>query len=257
MPSWCTFSCGVSILVDQQSLTLAFVRTFGQFAAGMVDGIFVEIMHDTGWRFMLGLAAIPSIVMYIGFQSLPESPRWLAIHGYIEQALEVLKSLRETEQDAADELAEIMESIKEQNERSQNNHRHHNNSNNNAGHEGDDDLNDDADDSAATEYGSAPRLQYYQYRKQSFLERLGNMVADPAARKALVLGCGLMVIQQFSGVNTYVLFCIQSMAPNVVTLRHQSNVLCSQYLRNVRIRRSQVYLAIRIHRSGSSCRRGY
>jgi Sugar (and other) transporter len=173
----------------------------------MVDGICVKIRPDSGWRIMLGLAAVPSIVMYFGFQSLPESPRWLAINGYVDQASAVLKTLRETEQDAADELAEIMESIA-QHENGQNN----SDNNGHACNGDDDDDNDlnDADDPAATEYGSAPRPMDHQYRQSpTFLERLGNMMADPAARKALFLGCGIMIIQQFSGINTYVYIAAQ------------------------------------------------
>lgn len=176
-------------LIQHPHLAFTQLSTFGQFAAGMIDGIFVEIMPDTGWRLMLGLAAVPSIIMYIGFQHLPESPRWLAMHGYTEQASEVLKSLRETEQDAADELAEIMESI-EQSEANQIQE-----------HVVDDDLYGD-DDPTSSEYGSTPRPRTHSQSKQSFQKRFSNMIADAAARKALFLGCGLMVIQQFSGINT-------------------------------------------------------
>jgi SP family myo-inositol transporter-like MFS transporter 13 len=37
---------------------------FGQFSAGMIDGILDEIDPDNGWRIMLGLAAVPSISIH-------------------------------------------------------------------------------------------------------------------------------------------------------------------------------------------------
>ena len=47
-------------------------------------------------RYMLGLAAVPSIVMFFGCLVLPESPRWLVSRGYSEQAKKVLVKLRGT-----------------------------------------------------------------------------------------------------------------------------------------------------------------
>lgn len=43
------------------------------------------------FRYMLGLAAIPSVIQFIGFLFMPESPRWLITHGKFEQAMEVLR----------------------------------------------------------------------------------------------------------------------------------------------------------------------
>jgi len=86
-------------------------RTFGQFFASMVGGVFVEIMPDTGWRYMLGLVAIPGISMFWGFLSPPESPRWL-------EAEHILKSMRESDQDALDELADSVQTVETRNQQS-------------------------------------------------------------------------------------------------------------------------------------------
>ena len=53
--------------------------TGGQFMAAVVDGAFIEI-HD-GWRYMLGVAAVPSFLQFVAFLFLPESPRWLVSKG--------------------------------------------------------------------------------------------------------------------------------------------------------------------------------
>ena len=44
------------------------------------------------WRWMFALAAIPAALVLIGRQALPESPRWLAAHGRIEEARKALAS---------------------------------------------------------------------------------------------------------------------------------------------------------------------
>jgi SP family galactose:H+ symporter-like MFS transporter len=47
-----------------------------------------------GWRWMLGIGALPGVILWVGMLFLPESPRWLAGHGRTEDAGAVLKNLR-------------------------------------------------------------------------------------------------------------------------------------------------------------------
>ncbi|ESO82112.1 hypothetical protein LOTGIDRAFT_102050, partial [Lottia gigantea] len=53
---------------------------FGQFVANVVSGIFGSDAEN-GWRYMLGLGSVPSLVQFIGFLFMPESPRWLISEG--------------------------------------------------------------------------------------------------------------------------------------------------------------------------------
>lgn len=55
---------------------------------------------------MLGLAAVPSVVMFFGCLVLPESPRWLVSRGYSERAKKVLVKLRGT-MDVSSELGDM------------------------------------------------------------------------------------------------------------------------------------------------------
>lgn len=45
---------------------------------------------ENGWRWMLGSALIPCIVLLIGRHDIPESPRWLAQRGQADKAHEVM-----------------------------------------------------------------------------------------------------------------------------------------------------------------------
>ncbi|AKN33586.1 sugar:proton symporter [Clostridium carboxidivorans P7] len=62
-----------------------------------------------GWRWMLGGAMVPAIVLLFGTLVLPESPRFLARIGKKELALEVLQTLRSPEE-AQIEYQEIINS---------------------------------------------------------------------------------------------------------------------------------------------------
>lgn len=77
-------------------------------------GIFVSyvvgyaLAESQSWRWMVGLAAIPAAVMFCGLFTLPESPRWLANRGRLDEARAVLMRSR-TDAEAIEELAEIEE----------------------------------------------------------------------------------------------------------------------------------------------------
>jgi SP family myo-inositol transporter-like MFS transporter 13 len=82
---------------------------FGQFVSGMVAGLLSDVPE--GWRYMLGLAALPSAVMFVGFLYLPESPRWLVSNGRMHEATRVLKKLRDSEEQAEEEVDEIVSAL--------------------------------------------------------------------------------------------------------------------------------------------------
>uniref|UniRef100_A0A8C3L8B1 Solute carrier family 2 member 13 n=1 Tax=Chrysolophus pictus TaxID=9089 RepID=A0A8C3L8B1_CHRPC len=67
--------------------------TGGQFFASVVDGLFSYLVKD-GWRYMLGLSAVPAVIQFFGFLFLPESPRWLIQKGQTQRARRILSQMR-------------------------------------------------------------------------------------------------------------------------------------------------------------------
>ena len=62
--------------------------TIGILAAYLVNYGFASI---EGWRWMLGLAVVPSVILLIGIYFMPESPRWLLENRSEEAARKVMK----------------------------------------------------------------------------------------------------------------------------------------------------------------------
>lgn len=123
--------------------------TIGILVAYMVDYAFAP---SGGWRWMLGLAAVPGLLLGLGMIYLPESPRWLAKHGQTEKARKILTRIRGNA-DISSEFQEIETSL-----------------------------------SQASERGSLSEL------------------FSPAVRPALVVGIGLAVFQQITGINTVIYY---------------------------------------------------
>ena len=63
----------------------------GAAAAYVVGQLLLEV--DGGWRWMLASAAVPGLVITLLRVGTPESPRWLAAKGRVDEANEVLASV--------------------------------------------------------------------------------------------------------------------------------------------------------------------
>ncbi|MBT9676215.1 sugar porter family MFS transporter [Levilactobacillus brevis] len=67
----------------------------------------------TGWRWMLGFAAIPAALLFLGGLILPESPRFLVKSGHLDEARHVLDTMNKHDQVAVNkEINDIQESAK-------------------------------------------------------------------------------------------------------------------------------------------------
>ena len=83
--------------------------TTGILLAYLVDYAF-SASH--GWRYMFGLAVVPSIGLVIGMWWLPDSPRWLISKSKIDQARQVLRRAR-TDSSIDPEIKDIQQSMAE------------------------------------------------------------------------------------------------------------------------------------------------
>jgi sugar porter (SP) family MFS transporter len=88
------------------------VVSFNQLA--ITSGILIAYLvgyalsFSGGWRWMLGLGAVPALALGIGMLFMPESPRWLVAHGEEEEARDVLERI-----DDSIDHNEVIESIRD------------------------------------------------------------------------------------------------------------------------------------------------
>jgi SP family galactose:H+ symporter-like MFS transporter len=135
--------------------------TFFQLAVtiGIVVAYVVGLAFDAseGWRWMLGLGAVPAFALGIGMLRMPQSPRWLVMAGRDFEARATLARLRSGDpQTIEQEILEIKDEV-------------------------------------AAKPGTWADL------------------GQPVIRAALVVGIGLAVLQQVSGINTVIYY-----APTIV-----------------------------------------
>ena len=128
--------------------------TIGILVAYIVGLVFEP---SEGWRWMLGLGAVPAIVLGVGMLRMPQSPRWLVMVGENYKARAVLEKIRESDPAKIDEeMAEISDSL-------------------------------------VAEPGGWRDLM------------------QPVVKAALVVGVGLAILQQVSGINTVIYY-----APTII-----------------------------------------
>ncbi|MBK5232084.1 MAG: sugar porter family MFS transporter [Thermoleophilia bacterium] len=131
--------------------------TVGILVAYLVGLAFSSV--DEGWRWMLGLGAVPAAFLFFGVLRLPSSPRWLIMKGRRDDAAEALRTVRTGGEEAINrELEEIKVS-----------------------------MDQDADT------GSWKDLM------------------RPAIKAALLVGIGLAILQQITGINTVIYY-----APTII-----------------------------------------
>lgn len=65
------------------------------------------------WRWMLGLAAVPAVILFAGMYSVPETPRWLINNNRMDEARRVLRRSRGRE-DVEEEIKDIQEVEREE-----------------------------------------------------------------------------------------------------------------------------------------------
>jgi sugar porter (SP) family MFS transporter len=85
-------------------ISVAFFTNYLILSLGKSDLAWAESLHlgDWGWRWMLGVETAPAVIYFIALFFVPESPRWLAMQGRHDEALQILENVSGTEQAKAD-----------------------------------------------------------------------------------------------------------------------------------------------------------
>jgi SP family myo-inositol transporter-like MFS transporter 13 len=98
---------GRMIAFDNMSVTL------GQLVSYALGAGFTEVSH--GWRYMVGIGAVPALILAALLPLCPESPRQLLAHDHQKDALTVIRRTypNATEQQLASKLNLIQKSINE------------------------------------------------------------------------------------------------------------------------------------------------
>ena len=133
---------GSLVSLNQLAITIGIVVSY------LVDYALAPI---SGWRYMLGLAAIPAAILALGMLPLPDTPRWLINHNEPDKARKVLKRIRGGNNDVEKELDEIQQGLKKQ---------------------------------------KAGRAELF----------------NPLVKPALIIGVGLAIFQQVTGINTVIYY---------------------------------------------------
>lgn len=129
----------------------------GILVSSLVAGLF-SLTDQHGWRYMLGLSAVPGVMQFLGFLFMPESPRWLVDKGHVDLALRVLVRMR-GHSDVISELEDIKKSVEESRE-----------------------------------------------VQMKGCQKLQRILTTRPVRKALVVGVGILVFQQWCGINTAIYY---------------------------------------------------
>lgn len=197
------------------TLNVLFV-TLGQVIAYIVGWIFVEWGNvNTGWRWIVGLGAVPAVIQGIVMLVMPETPRWLVMVGRRDEARKVLNKVFGAGIDVQNMVDTVLKGIERE----------------------------------VREEEEAKRGRMHGQRRKVLNTWLFNakdtwaeLFAVGGNRRALIIACLLQGLQQlcgFVGSTTSLQFVLLTFK-----LQELVDVLFRHYLHNNRLRKSNINLSV-------------
>lgn len=86
----------------------------GMLLSYIVDFLLKDLPVTMAWRLMLGMAAVPAIILFLGVLRLPESPRYLIKNNKLDEARLVLGYIRSNKKETDSEIKQIQETTEEE-----------------------------------------------------------------------------------------------------------------------------------------------
>jgi sugar porter (SP) family MFS transporter len=87
------FTIVIGVLLAQV-VNLWVAQQFPGWIGGVADKAAALAWNETsGWRWMFGVTAVPSVLFLLGMLVVPESPRWLVKNGHPEKAARILAKI--------------------------------------------------------------------------------------------------------------------------------------------------------------------
>jgi MFS family permease len=89
-------------------ISVAFFSNYLILRLGQSGAEWAETLHlgEWAWRWMLGVEAVPACLYFLALLFVPESPRWLAMHGRRDEALQIFEKVGDSAS-AATNLADL------------------------------------------------------------------------------------------------------------------------------------------------------
>lgn len=144
------------------------------------------LSYGEAWRYIFGVGACVAATQHVGLCLVPESPAWLAANGGASKARKILQRIRGNGIDIQEETSTW------------------------AGGSTGPDSNAEAEGllTRPDEEGLQPRAASRSIGLMGFLE----VARDPTTRPAIIAVVGVMIIQQFCGINSVIMYSVSLLA---------------------------------------------
>ncbi|RII04794.1 hypothetical protein CUC08_Gglean011044 [Alternaria sp. MG1] len=152
--------------------------TGGQVVAYIVGWLFSEKLH--GWRWMVGLGALPAAIQFVMLFLLPETPRYLVKAGKIQQARKVLGRVYKTDENGTKLVNAVLRRVEKEIE--------------------------EEEDAAGLRGTHDMAKSGWRAKMDRIQDNFSQLVAIGGNRRALIIACMLQAFQQLCGFNSLMYF---------------------------------------------------